>query len=136
MWLSDDARNAYTTDFPTGPSPTKPVSLSSILGDSNSVAGNLVHVFVRMSPYDYNFPRPKRLTVENSHDPNGRHDVLAKIDLVKGIGSVETTSTPDGIYMKSSPELTLWNIDFELTDHLGNIFNLRGRSLSFEFCFD
>ena len=95
-WLSDNALKAYSTGFPAGASPTAPRSLNTILGNNSSVTGNLVFNFVKMSPYDYLFLRSRRLTVENSHDPNGRHDVLLKIMFVKGIGSTETASSPDG----------------------------------------
>ena len=135
-WLSDNALKAYSTGFPTGTSSTAPRSLNTILGDSSSVTGNLVFSFVKMSPYDYLFLRSRRLTVENSHDPLGRHDVLLRVPLVKGIGSVEIASSPDGIYMKLPQDMTLRNIDFELTDYLGNVVNLRGRPMSFELCFD
>ena len=89
-----------------------------------------------MSPYDYLFLRSRRLTVENSHDPLGRHDVLLRVPLVKGIGSVETASSPDGVYMKLPQDMTLRNLDFELTDYRGNVVDLRGRPMSFELCFD
>lgn len=47
-----------------------------------------------------------------------------------------TAHTPEGIYMKLSPDLTPRNIDFELADYIGNVVSLRGRPLSFELCFD
>ena len=82
------------------------------------------------------FFHSRRLTVDSSEDPLGNHDVLAMIPLVKGIGSVESASNPDGVYMKLSRDLMHRNIDFGLTDYRGNIVNLRGRPLSFELCFD
>ena len=135
-YLSDDDLKAYSTGFPVGASATYPHSLNSILGNSSSATGNLVFTFVKMSSYDYVFLRSRRLTVENSHDPIGRHDVLLKMMLVKGIGGMETASSPDGVYMRLSRDMTLRNIDFELTDYRGNVVNLRGRPMSFELCFD
>ena len=135
-WLSDVALKAYSTGFPAGASSTDPRSLNGVLGDSSSVTGNLVFNFVKMSPYDYLFLRSRRLTVENSHDPNGRHDVLLKSMLVKGIGGMETASSPDGVYMRLSRDMTLRAIDFQLTDFRGNLVNMRGRPMSFELCFD
>ena len=135
-WLSDAALKAYSSGFPTGATNTAPLSLNTILGDSSIVGGNLVWTFVKMSPYDYLFLRSRRLTIENCQDPMGRHDVLACLPLTQGIGSVETSKTPDGIYLKLSRDITLRNIDFELTDYLGNVVNLRGRPISFEICFD
>ena len=88
-----------------------------------------------MAPYDYLFLRSRRLTVENSEDLNGRHDVIAMLPLTKGIGAVEESSTADGIYMKLS-SMSLRSIDFELTDYKGAAVNMRGRPISFELCFD
>ena len=135
-WLSDAQLKAYTSGFPTGASASAPLSLNQILGGSSSTTGNLVWAFVSMAPYDYLFLRSRRLTVENSEDLNGRHDVLAVLPLVKGIGAVEQSSTADGIYMRLPKQMTLRNIDFELTDYKGKSVNLRGRPISFELCFD
>ena len=135
-WLSDAQLKAYASGFPTGASASAPLSLNQILGDSSSATGNIVWTFVSMAPYDYLFLRSRRLTVENSEDLNGRHDVLAVLPLVKGIGAVEQPSTADGIYMRLPKQMTLRNIDFELTDYKGKSVNLRGRPISFELCFD
>jgi len=135
-WLSDAALKAYSSGFPTGASNTDPLSLGTVLGDSTTVGGNHVWTFVKMSPYDYLFLRSRKLTVTNSQDPVGRHDVIACIPLVNGIGAVETASSPDGVYLKLPTDLVLRNIDFSLTDLKGNIVQLRGRALSFELCFD
>ena len=89
-----------------------------------------------MAPYEYLFLRSRRLTIENCQDPNGRHDVNAQIPLTRGIGAVEQAASPEGVYMKLPDDLTLRNIDFSLTDYLGNNVNLRGRPISFEICFD
>ena len=115
--------------------PSAPLSLNIVLGDATSGA-NLVWSFVKMAPYDYLFLRSQRLSVENSHDPSGRHNVLCQIPLVKGIGAVETGSTSEGVYMKLPSDLTLRTVDFQLTDWKGVCVNLRGRPLSFEICVD
>ena len=134
-WLSDDALKAYSAGFPAGASNTGPRSLNTILGPA--VAGSdLVWSFVTMAPYEYLFLRSRRLTIENCQDPNGRHDVITMIPLVNGIGAVEQSASPDGVYMKLPNDLTLRNIDFSLTDYKGNGVNLRGRPLSLEICFD
>ena len=135
-WLSDAQLKAFTTGFPAGASATDPKSLNQILGQSSSVTGNLVWSFVTMAPYAYLFLRSRRLTVENSQDPNGRHDVLSMIVLSKGIGSVEQSSTADGVYMRLPTQMALRSIDFELTDYKGGAVNLRGQPISFELCFD
>ena len=116
-WLSDAALKAYSSGFPAGASNAAPLSLGTVLGDSTTVGGNHVWTFVKMSPYDYLFLRSRRLTVTNSQDPVGRHDVIACIPLVNGIGAVEMASSPDGVYLKLPTDLVLRNIDFSLTDY-------------------
>ena len=135
-WLSDAQLKTYSTGFPAGASPDNPKSLNQILGQGSSVTGNLVWSFVSMAPYDYLLLRSRSLTVENSEDLNGRHDVVAMLPLNKGIGAVEESSTPDGIYLKLPPNMPLKSIDFELSDYKGGSVNMRGRPISFELCFD
>jgi len=134
-WLSDAQLKAYSTGFPAGASAETPNSLNQILGKSSSATGNLVWLFVSMAPYDYLFLRSRRLTIDNSEDLNGRHDVIAMLPLTKGIGAVEESSTADGIYMKLA-SMSLRSVDFELTDYKGAAVNMRGRPISFELCFD
>ena len=139
-WLSDEKLKAYSTGFPAGATPSVPLSINTVLGSYNFYATSSTYTirwhFVKMSPYDYLFLRSRRLTVENSHDPNGRHDAICQIPLVKGIGGVETGNTPTGVYLKLPSDLTLRTVDFQLTDWRGELVNLRGRPLSFECCFD
>ena len=140
--MSDEELKSYSSGFPAGASGSAPKSIGAVLGmhkfviTTNPATYSVIWPFVKMAPYDYLFLRSRRLTLENSQDPSGRHDVLACLPLTKGIGSVETSNTADGVYMKLSRDLTLRTLDFELTDYLGNIVNLRGRPLSFEICFD
>ena len=141
-WLSDEDLKAYSSGYPAGASSSAPQSLNTVLGlynlyvTNNPATYTIKWHFVKMSPYDYLFLRSRRLTVENSQDPNGRHDVLAMIPLTKGIGAVEIASTPDGIYHQIPSDLALRDIDFELTDWKGTVVNLRGLPISFELCFD
>lgn len=141
-WLSDQDLKAFSAGFPAGAGGNDPKSINTVLGAHNfyitasPATYTIVWGFVSMAPYDYLFLRSRRLTLENSQDPSGRHDVLACLPLTKGIGSVETTNTADGVYMKLSRDLTLRTLDFELTDYLGNIVDMRGRPLSFAICFD
>ena len=135
-WLSDAEFTTYSTGFPAGAIATDPQSLNTVLGISTSASGNIIFSFVKMAPFDYLFLRSRRLTVENSHDPSGRHDVLCQIPLVKGYGAVETGKTPDGVYMKLPTDLTLRTLDFCLTDWKGAVVSLKGRPLSFGICFD
>ena len=134
-WLGDEALKSFSAGFPVGASGVEPHSLNTILGPATSGA-NLVWDFVTMAPYEYLFLRSRRLTIENCQDPNGRHDAIAMIPLVNGIGAVEHSASPEGVYMKLPTDLTLRNIDFSLTDYKGSVVNLRGRPLSLEICFD
>ena len=137
-WLSDAQLTTYSSGFPAGASASAPRSINQILGDSriNAGTGHLEWYFVKMAPYDYVFLRSRRLTVENSHDPKGRHDVLATIPLTQGVGKVEEGKSPDGVYYRLARDLTLRTVDFQLTDYLGNLVDLRGRPVSFKLCFD
>ena len=132
-FLSDAALKAYSSGFPAGASATAPLSLNTILGDSTVVGGNLVWHMPCMAPCEYLFWRSRRLTCEGSHDPVGRHDVLACIPLVNGIGAVETTFFPHNVMMKCPPDLTLRSLDLQLTDYKGAVVNMRGLPLSFSF---
>jgi len=137
-WLSDAQLATYSSGFPAGASASAPRSINQILGDSriNAGTGHLEWYFVKMAPYDYVFLRSRRLTVENSHDPKGRHDVLATIPLTQGVGKVEEGKSPDGVYYRLARDLTLRTVDFQITDYLGNVVDLRGRPVSFKLCFD
>ncbi len=137
-WLSDAELATYNSGFPAGANASAPRSINQVLGDSrlNAGTGHREWYFVKMAPYDYLFLRSRRLTVENSHDPHGRHDVLATIPLTQGVGKVEEGKSPDGIYYRLSRDLTLRSVDFQLTDYLGNVVDLRGRPMSFKLCFD
>ena len=100
----DEELEQYSTGFPAGASASAPLSLNIILGDATAGASSVWH-FAKMGPFDYLFLRSRRLSVENSHDPNGCRDVLCQILLVKGVGAVEISSTPDGFYMKLPTDL-------------------------------
>ena len=94
----------------------------------------MVWRFVETAPYNYLFLRSSRLTVENLHDPVGRHDCIAMVPLTNGIGIVEKTSTPEGVYMKLPSDVIIRTIDFDLTDYTRAVVNLRGRPCSLEIC--
>ena len=131
-WLSDEELRGFTSGFPAGANSTTPLSLNGVLGPSAVVDGSLLWSFVKMSPYDHVFLRSRRLTVENSHAPNGAHDVLCMIPLTEGIGRTVVGKTPDGVAHELPADLVLKTVDFSLTDYKGAVVNLRGRSLSFQ----
>jgi hypothetical protein len=135
-WLDDEALRGYSSGFPAGASPTNPKSLNSVLGPGSIDAnGNLVWQFVKMSPFDHCFLRSRRLTIENSHGPRGEHDILCMIPLASGVGTTVVGGSPDNVYYAIG-DTALRQIDFQLTDYLGNPVNLRGRSLSFQIVVD
>jgi hypothetical protein len=130
-FLSDNDLRAYTSGFPSGASSSSPRSLNSVLGPISFDNDNAVFRFVKMSPYDDLFLRSHKLACHNIHGPRGEHDVLCKITLDQGISRVQTGKTPTNVYYDISPT-SLKTIDFRLTDYLGKVVDLRGRSLSFQ----
>ncbi len=80
-WLDDAALRAYTgDDFPWGATAKAPLSINQILGPGGAESTtSFVWNFVKMSPFDHVFLRSRRLTVENSHAPNGGHDIICMI---------------------------------------------------------
>ena len=135
-WLSDEELRGYTSGFPPGASPTNAMSLNSILGPAFTENNVVTWSFCKMPPYDHIFLRSKRLTCNNVHGPRGEHDLLAMIPLSEGIGRVQVGSSALGVYHDLPDNLTLRHLDFQLTDFMGNVVNLRGRSLSFQLTFD
>lgn len=131
-WLSDEELRAFSSGFAPGASAAAPLSLNAVLGPGTVVDGSLVWSFVKMSPYDHVFLRSRRLTVENSHAPNGAHDVLCMIPLEQGVGRTVVGKSPDGVAQELPADLVLKTVDFKLTDYKGAAVNLRGRSLSFQ----
>ena len=135
-WLSDEELRGYTA-FPAGASSSAPQSINSILGPAfvDADTGNLIWGFVKMSPYDHVFLRSRRLTLENSHGPQGEHHTLAMIPITEGIGRTVVGQTPDNVYYGVG-DTVLRHIDFQLEDYLGSPVDLRGRSLSFVITID
>jgi hypothetical protein len=134
-FLSEDDLRAYTSGFPSDASSSNPKSINNVLGPVSVDNDSLVFRFVKMSPYDDLFLRSHKLACHNIHGPRGEHDVLCKIVLDQGISRVQTGETPLNIYYDISPS-SLKTIDFRLTDYMGKVVNLRGRSLSFQVTFD
>jgi hypothetical protein len=130
-FLSDDELSIYTSGFPSDASSASPKSINQVLGPVSFDSGNCVFQFVKMSPYDDLYLRSHKLTCHNVHGPRGEHDVLCKITLNQGIARVQESETPQNI-LYDIPPMSLKTIDFRLTDYLGQVVNLRGRSLSFQ----
>jgi hypothetical protein len=135
-WLSDVELKTYSAGFPAGFSATAPSSINSILGpggeDSN---GNLVWSFVKMSPYEDLYLRSRKLAAMNVHGPMGDHDVICKVTLDQGVSKVQSDQSPNDVW-NDITDSSFKTLDFKLTDYLGRVVNLRGRSLSFQLTID
>jgi hypothetical protein len=135
-WLSDAELKTYSSGFPVSFSANNPSSINSILGpggeDSN---GNLVWSFVKMSPYEDLYLRSRKLACQNVHGTLGDHDVICKVTLDQGISKVQTDQSPQDVWSDIT-ESSFKTLDFKLTDYLGRVVNLRGRSLSFQLTID
>ena len=135
-WLSDVDLKTYTTGFPDGASASTPLSIYGVLGPaSTDSAGNLVWSFVKMSPYDDLYLRSRKLSCQNVHGAVGDHDILCKITLDQGVSKVQSDECPGDVYNDIN-EMSFKTLDFRLTDYLGRVVNLRGRSLSFQITID
>jgi len=135
-WLSDADLKTYTTGFPDGASASVPMSINGVLGPASTEStGNLVWGFVKMSPYDDLYLRSRKLSCQNVHGAVGDHDILCKITLDQGVSKVQSDDCPSDVY-NDITEMSFKTLDFRLTDYLGRVVNLRGRSLSFQITID
>jgi hypothetical protein len=135
-WLSDADLKAYVSGFPPGASGLFPSSINSVLGPGGEDAsGNLVWSFVKMSPYEDLYLRSRKLACQNVHGPIGDHDVICKVTLDQGISKVQSDQSPPDVW-NDITESSFKTLDFKLTDYLGRVVNLRGRSLSFQLTID
>jgi hypothetical protein len=129
-WLKDVELAAYSTGFPSGSSPQRPLSLNAVLGDGANDATQVVWRFVRMSPYNYLFLKSSRLRCVDHHGPRGTHNDLCMVPLTGGTGAQVAASTPDGVFYDLQGEQSIKGFDLVLCDYLGNPVNLRGRPLA------
>jgi hypothetical protein len=135
-WLSDAELKSYVAGFPPGASGLYPSSLNSILGPGGEdSSGNLVWSFVKMSPYEDLYLRSRKLACQNVHGPIGDHDIICKVTLDQGISKVQSDQSPPDVW-NDITESSFKTLDFKLTDYLGRVVNLRGRSLSFQLTID
>ena len=103
-------------DYPAAPpaSPTKPFSVDHMLGPSFVSAGaNASRVLGNLG-----------------------NDILSKITLKSGVGTIVETGSDDGHFMALRGPVTLRHMRFRLTDLDGNVVRLRGSSLSFVLYLD
>ena len=63
-------------------------------------------------------------------------DILSKITLKSGVGTIVETGSDDGHFMAVRGPITLRHLRFRLTDLEGQVVRLRGSSLSFVLFLD
>ncbi len=135
-WLSDADVSARTGTFPANATAGNVLSLNSILGDGVNSGNTVTWSFVRMAPYNVLYLRSSRLRCENHHGPRGTHNILCSVVLLQGIGSQIEAHSPDNVYYNLAGGSSCRTLDFQLTDWLGRVVNLRGRPLSFQLIFE
>ena len=112
-------------DDPAAPpaSPTKPFSVQ-------------VFEFVRMMAHNEVYLRCAQLANASRVLGNLGDDILSKITLKSGVGTIVETGSDDGHFMALRGPVTLRHMRFRLTDLDGNVVRLRGSSLSFVLYLD
>ena len=120
-------------DYPAAPpaSPTKPFSVDHMLGPSFVSGGQQVFEFVRMMAHNEVYLRCAQLANASRVLGNLGDDILSKITLKSGVGTIVETGSDDGHLMALRGPVTLRHMRFRLTDLDGNVVRLRGSSLSF-----
>ena len=90
--------------------------------------------FLSISPYDYIFLRSYRLASSRCISKRGEHDVLCRIDVNQAFANVLTGGTPlqEALVIGAG---TFVNLDFFVTDRLGNPVALDQGSLTFQLTF-
>ena len=125
-------------DNPAAPpaSPTKPFSVDHMLGPSFVSGGQQVFQFVRMTAHNEVYLRCAQLANASRVLGNLGDDILSKITLKSGVGTIVETGSDDGHFMALRGPVTLRHMRFRLTDLDGNVVRLRGSSLSFVLYLD
>ena len=125
-------------DYPTSPdaSPSKPFSIDHMLGPSFVSGGQQVFEFVRMNCYNEVYLRCPQLANASRVLGNLGDDILSKITLKSGVGTIVETGSDDGHFMAVRGPITLRHLRFRLTDLGGQVVRLRGSSLSFVLFLD
>ena len=125
-------------DYPTSPaaSPSKPFSIDHMLGPSFVSGGQQVFEFVRMNCYNEVYLRCPQLANASRVLGNLGDDILSKITLKSGVGTIVETGSDDGHFMAVRGPVTLRHLRFRLTDLEGQVVRLRGSSLSFVLFLD
>ena len=117
-------------------SPTKPFSVDHMLGPSFVSGGQQVFEFVRVMAHNEVYLRCAQLANASRVLGNLGDDILSKITLKSGVGTIVETGSDDGHFMALRGPVTLRHMRFRLTDLDGNVVRLRGSSLSFVLYLD
>ena len=133
-----DGNRLDAADYPAAPpaSPTKPFSVDHMLGPSFVSGGQQVFEFVRMMAHNEVYLRCAQLANASRVLGNLGDDILSKITLKSGVGTIVETGSDDGHFMALRGPVTLRHMRFRLTDLDGNVVRLRGSSLSFVLYLD
>ena len=125
-------------DYPAAPpaSPAKPFSVDHMLGPSFVSGGQQIFEFVRMMAHNEVYLRCAQLANASRVLGNLGDDILSKITLKSGVGTIVETGSDDGHFMALRGPVTLRHMRFRLTDLDGNVVRLRGSSLSFVLYLD
>ena len=117
-------------DYPAAPpaSPTKPFSVDHMLGPSFVSGGQQVFEFVWMMAHNEVYLRCAQLANASRVLGNLGDDILSKITLKSGVGTIVETGSDDGHFMALRGPVTLRHMRFRLTD--------LGSSLSFVLYLD
>ena len=124
-----------TVSWPEGAGPNNPMSINNILGPRTRENNDVVFPFVNMSLYHDVYLRSNRLTCHHLHGPRGESDIIAKIPINKGVGTVIEDATPENVYLDLGTH-SLRTLDFRLTDNKGNVVDLRNQQLTFQLTID
>ena len=107
-----------------------------MLGPSFVSGGQQVFEFVRMNCYNEVYLRCPQLANASRVLGNLGDDILSKITLKSGVGTIVETGSDDGHFMAVRGPITLRHLRFRLTDLEGQVVRLRGSSLSFVLFLD
>ena len=120
-------------DYPSAPaaSPT-----NHTLGPSFVSGGQQVFEFLKMMAHNEVYLRCAQLANASRVLGNLGDDILSKITLKSGVGTIVETGSDDGHFMALRGPVTLRHMRFRLTDLDGNVVRLRGSSLSFVLYLD
>ena len=107
-----------------------------MLGPSFVSGGQQVFEFLKMMAHNEVYLRCAQLANASRVLGNLGDDILSKITLKSGVGTIVETGLDDGHFMALRGPVTLRHMRFRLTDLDGNVVRLRGSSLSFVLYLD